>query len=92
MVNSFYRRKYKLLPYSYPLIEDVFYCRVLRRFEKACRETMVYAPPEVAGRFAFEANRDFYASGGEMPFGFHSANGFAQVMRDFGNRVEAITG
>ena len=78
------------MPYSYGLIDDVFYCKVLPRFEKACRKTMAYAPPEVAGRFAFESNRAFYARGGEMPLGFHAVHGFDQVMKDFGDRVNAL--
>jgi len=90
MASSCYRRKYRLMPYSYGLIDDVFYCKVLPRFEKACRKTMAYAPPEVAGRFAFESNRAFYARGGEMPLGFHAVHGFDQVMKDFGDRVNAL--
>lgn len=90
MASSCYRRKYRLLPYSYALIEDVFYCKVLPRFERACRHTMVYAPPQVAGHFAFEANREFYARTGEMPLGFHAAHGFAQVWADFGDRIQAL--
>lgn len=89
MASSFYRRKYKLLPYSYALIDDVFYCKVLPRFEKACRKTMVYAPPDVAGRFAFESNPEFYAKNGEMPFGFHAAHGFERVFKDFGGEIQA---
>lgn len=90
MASDCYRRKYRLLPYSYALIDDVFYCKVLPRFEKACRTTMVYAPPEVAGRFAFESNRAFYAKGGEMPLGFHAAHGFEQVKKDFGDRIRSL--
>jgi len=90
MASSCYRRKYRLLPYSYVLIDDVFYSKVLPRFEKACRKTMVYAPPDVAGRFSFESNRAFYAKDGEMPLGFHSSGGFEQVMKDFGDRVRAL--
>jgi hypothetical protein len=89
MAASCYRRKYRLLPYSYALIDDVFYCKVLPRFERTCRKTMAYAPSEVAGRFAFESNLDFYARDGEMPLGFHSANGFARVMTDFGDLINA---
>jgi len=90
MASDCYRRKYRFLPYSYALIDDVFFCKILPRFEKACRTTMVYAPPEVAGRFAYESNPEFYARDGEMPFGFHAAGGFDQVMKDFGGRVHAL--
>lgn len=90
LAASCYRRKYKFLPDCYAVVDDVFYSRVLPRFERACSQTMVYAPPEVAGRFAFESCREFYACGGEMPFGFHTPGGFEQVMRDFGGRVNAL--
>lgn len=90
MASSFYRRKYRLLPYSYALIDDVFYCKVLPRFEKACRKAMVYAPPEVAGRFAFETNLEFYSTDGKMPLGFHSALGFERVLKDFGEEIRAL--
>ena len=90
MASSCYRRKYRLMPYCYGLVDDVYYCKVLPRFEKACRRTMVYAPPEVAGRFAFESSREFYARNGEMPLGFHAAHGFDQVMNDFGDRVRSL--
>jgi hypothetical protein len=90
LAASCYRRKYRLFPDCYAVVDDVFYCRVLPRFERACRETMVYAPPEVAGRFSFESNREFYAQDGEMPLGFHSPGGFEQVMKDYGDRVNAL--
>lgn len=86
-----YRKKYRHLPYGYWLADDVYYCKTLPRFEKKCRETMVYAPPEVAGRFAFEANREFYARTDKMPFGFHAAHGFDQIMHDFSDHLYALT-
>lgn len=89
MSAHYYRKKYHFLPYGYWVADDVFYCKTLPRFERACRRTMVYAPPEVAGRFAFEANREFYSKDGEMPFGFHAPHGFEQVMRDFGVEINA---
>lgn len=90
LAASCYQRKYRLFPDCYMVVDDVFYSRVLPRFERACRGTMVYAPPEVAGRFSFESNREFYAQDGEMPLGFHSPGGFAQVMKDYGDRVNAL--
>lgn len=87
MSAYYYRRKYRFLPYGYWVADDVFFSKTLPRFEKACRRTMVYAPPEVAGRFSVEANRRFYPVDGTMPFGFHSAHGFTLVMRDHGDRV-----
>jgi len=90
LASACYRRRYKLLPDCYVVVDDVFYGRVLPRFEPACRRTMVYAPPDVAGRFSFESNIEFYAVGGEMPFGFHSVGGFERVMRDFSGRVDAL--
>lgn len=92
LAASCYRRKYRVLPDCYVMVDDVFYSRVLPRFERACRATMSYAPPEVAGRFSFESNPEFYALGGEMPLGFHTAGGFERVMRDFGGRVDALLG
>lgn len=92
-LSSFcYRRKYRHLPYGYWVADDTFYCKTLPRFERRCRETMVYAPPEVAGRFSFETNKDFYAKDGHMPFGFHSVRGFEQILRDFGDPVDALIG
>jgi hypothetical protein len=89
MSSHYYRRKYRFLPYGYWVADDVFYCRTLPRFERRCRKTMTYAPPEVAGRFAFETNHEFYPKDGDMPFGFHSARGFEHVMKDFGDRINA---
>lgn len=88
MSAHYYRKKYHKLPYGYWVADDIFYCKTLPRFERACRRTMVYAPPETAGRFAFEGNRDFYARD-VMPFGFHAPHGFEQVMRDFGAKINA---
>lgn len=88
-VSWYFRRKYKLIPYCYALVEDVFYCRVLPRLEPEICRNMAYAPPDVAGRFAFETNREFYPKDGDMPFGFHSARGFEHVMKDFGDRINA---
>ncbi len=85
-----FRRKYRLLPYCYALVDDVFYCRVLPRFERTCRRTVVYAPPEVAGRFAFESNPEYYPAGGEMPLGFHGEHGFARLMADHGAAVARL--
>jgi len=89
MASWLFLRKYRLLPYCYAVVDDVFYCKVLPRFERSCRKTMVYAPPDVAGRFSFESNLEFYPAGGEMPLGFHAPHGFARVMRDHGERVNA---
>lgn len=89
MSAYYYRRKYRFLPYGYWVADDVFYSKTLPRFEKTCRKTMVYAPPAVAGRFAVEADRTYYALNGEMPFGFHAQHGFATVMHDFADQIEA---
>jgi hypothetical protein len=89
MSAYYYRRKYRFLPYGYWVSDDVFFSKTLPRFEKTCRRTMVYAPPEVAGRFSFEADRTFYALDGGMPLGFHARYGFERIMRDFGEKVDA---
>ena len=88
----YFRRKYRLIPYCYALVDDVFYCRVLPRFEPAVRRIMTYAPPEVAGRFSFEAYDAYYPRDGEMPLGLHTVNGFNRVSRDFSGRVAAWLG
>jgi hypothetical protein len=87
--SRLYRNKYRHLPYGYLVADDVFFCKTLPRFERECRRTMAYAPPEVAGRFSFESNLEFYPTDGEMPLGFHAAHGFARVMKDYGERVNA---
>ncbi len=88
----YFRRKYRLIPYCYAVVDDVFYCRVLPRFEPGIRRLMKYAPPEVAGRFSCEAYDGYYPRDGEMPFGFHTVNGFNRVRRDFSGRVAAWLG
>ncbi len=89
LASQVYRKYGRRLPYSYFVADDVFYCKTLPRFNRTCRRTMRYAPPDVAGRFSFEANLDFYASENDMPLGFHSARGFERILRDFGARIDA---
>jgi hypothetical protein len=89
MAASCYRKKYRIIPNGYALIEDVYYCKVLPRFETACRKTIAYAPPNIAGRFSFESNPAFYPNDGQMPLGFHASCGFSRVMNDFGDQINA---
>jgi len=91
MASTFYRKYFSRLPYTWLTVDDVFYCKTLPRFSKACRETVVYAPPEVAGQFSFETNRHYY-SPTTCPLGFHSASGFERVMADFGTHINASLG
>lgn len=79
----YYRHRYKVLPYGYFLVDDVFYARVLPRFERKYRRDMRFAPPEIAARFAFEANEPMLAKTTGMPFGFHSAPGFLRLQALF---------
>lgn len=90
MAAHYYRKTFKRLPYNYLLADDVFYSRTLPRFVPACRKAMTYAPPDEAGRFAFETNRSYYAQNKSMPFGFHSAAGFCQILEDFGPQIESL--
>ena len=92
MASHCYKKKYKLMPYSWFMVEDVYYCRVLPRFEKGVRKTIQFAPPDVAGRFSFEANRDFYKRGEEMPLGFHAPHGFRQVYTDYKDLIDVHLG
>lgn len=92
MASHYYKRKYRLMPYSWFMVEDVYYCRVLPRFEKSVRDSIVYAPPEVAGRFAFEVNEEYYKKDGQMPLGFHSSHGFKHLYSDFKDQIDANLG
>lgn len=80
----YYQRRYKILPYCWFLSDDVFYARVLPRFEPNYRRTMRFPPPAIAARFAFEGNEmALAAGGGKLPFGFHSAPGFLRLQTLF---------
>ena len=79
-----YQRRYKWLPYCWFLVDDVFYARVLPRFERSYRQTMRFASPVTAARFSFEANESaLAASGNTLPFGFHSSSGFQRLQALF---------
>ena len=79
-----YQKRYKHLPYCWLLVDDVFYARVLPRFEREYRKSMRFPRQEIAARFAFEANEPaLAASGRELPFGFHSAHGFRRLQELF---------
>ena len=78
-----YERHYKRIPYCYLLVDDVFYARVLPRFERDYRNQMRFAPPEIAASFAFEANEALLGKTVGLPFGFHSAPGFLRLQTLF---------
>ncbi len=87
MSSHYYRKVFRLLPYGYWLADDVYYAKTMPRFVPACRKTLKYAPPDVAGRFAFESNRSYNPPEGTLPFGFHSAIGFRELLKDFGPQI-----
>ena len=81
-VAWYYRRKYKLLPYCYLVIDDYFIGKTLPSFERRYRETIRIASPEVAATFSLEDNTELHAAVGARPFGFHGPAAFGRLLRE----------
>jgi len=81
-VASYYRRKYKLLPHCFLVIDDYFIGKTLPSFEKRYRETIKIASPEVAASFALEDNVALHEALHASPFGFHGPAAFARLQRE----------
>lgn len=81
-VAWYYRRKYKLLPHCFLVIDDYFIGKTLPSFEKKFRESISIAPAEVAATFALEDNLALHKAIHANPFGFHGSVAFANLMRE----------
>lgn len=64
------------------MAEDYFFTRTLPRSGLRYWLARNQAPSKVSDRFSFGGLFDFVQK--DMPFGFHTANGFAEVARRFG--------
>lgn len=81
-ISWYYRRKYKLLPHCFLVIDDYFIAKTLPSFERKYRETIRIAPAEVAANFALEDNETLHSAVHANPFGFHGPRAFAQLLRE----------
>lgn len=79
MAAWYYRRKYKLIPHCYLVIDDYFIAKTLPSFEKKYRATIRIAPAEVAATFSLEDNIDIHEKIHAKPFGFHGPAAFARL-------------
>lgn len=76
---KYYSRYFRRMPYFWPLVgDDTFYCKTLRILFSEYRRCFEFAPPEIAGRFSFEHNKEFL-SAQELPLGFHSNTAFEKL-------------
>lgn len=82
VIAWYYRRKYKLIPHCYLVIDDYFIGKTLPSFEKKFRESISIAPAEVAATFALEDNLALHKAIHANPFGFHGSVAFANLMRE----------
>jgi len=82
MASWYFRRKYKLIPFCYLLIDDYFLCKVLPSWERKYRETIKIASPEEAVEFSLEENVTFYEQQNAHPFGFHGPVAFTRLLAD----------
>ena len=82
MAAWYYRRKYKLLPYCYLVIDDYYLGKTLPSFEKRYRETIRIASPEIAATFALEDNVELHEAIQARPFGFHGPAAFKVLQRE----------
>lgn len=78
-----YSRWCSRLPYTWLVGDDVFYCKTMPFLSREWRASIVYAPPEVAGRFSVEHNDEFFPKD-RQPFGFHARYGFERIANRFG--------
>lgn len=81
-VAWYFRRKYKLLPFCYLVIDDYFIGKTLPSFEKRYRKTIRVASPQAAAEFALEDNVELHTAVRAHPFGFHGPAAFAQLLRE----------
>jgi hypothetical protein len=81
-VAWYYKRKYKLIPHCYLVIDDYFIGKTLPSFEKRYRETIKIAPPEVAATFSLKDNVTLHEAIQARPFGFHGPEAFARLQRE----------
>lgn len=82
IISWYYRRKYKLLPHCFLVIDDYFIAKTLPSFEKKYRETIRIAPADVAANFALEDNVALHESIHANPFGFHGPVAFARLLSE----------
>lgn len=79
MIAWYYRRKYKLIPHCYLVIDDYFIAKTLPSFERKYRETIRIASAEEAATFALEENVALHEALHARPFGFHGPAAFARL-------------
>ncbi|MDA3925090.1 MAG: DUF5672 family protein [Kiritimatiellae bacterium] len=77
--SRLYKRKYKIIPFCYLTVDDIFYCRVLPTYESKIRKEMVFGDLDLASSFSVEYNRELFCVLDSSPLGFHGENGFSQV-------------
>jgi hypothetical protein len=77
-----YARYFFLMPYNWCLIEDMFYCKVLRWLSPSFRKKFVFASIEVAAQFSIEWASEYLES--VPPLGFHGVAGFQNYVSRYG--------
>jgi len=74
--SRLYQKKYKLLPFCYLTVDDLFYCRALPTYEKKYRTQMKFADMELAAGFSVERDINSFNKLTSPPLGLHSQTGF----------------
>ena len=79
-----YNKYFRLLPYNWFLIEDVFYCKTLRWFFPSFCKRFKFPNEYEAGGFSLEKAPEYLPKDGSKPIGFHGQDGFDNYVRKFG--------
>lgn len=74
-----YQKKYKIIPFCYLTVDDIFYCRVLSTYEKAFKEQMIFADVDLASNFSVEKDITSFNALTGPPLGVHSLTGFCSL-------------
>jgi hypothetical protein len=79
MASFYWTKRYRRFPRDWRLLrEDAFYCVLLPLLEKKYRRNIRIAPLDIACRFSHD--RLYGDVGAELPFGFHGARAFQNLV------------
>lgn len=85
MAADFYAHSlFRILPYNFLTVEDVFYCKTMRWFGGRKMKSLRFPDPATAARFSLEYPCDYFPASAMPPIGFHGAAGFENYVNLYG--------
>ena len=79
--SRLYKRKYKVLPFCYLVVDDFFYCRVLPTYENKYAEQFKFADLKLAYEFSIEYDTNSLTVEATPPLGIHGTTGFQTLKK-----------